>query len=71
MKQPWQLGYCKRQNFREDLISRILRIEYDSRKIGPANNSGYVNITEASFDSRKLEPANNFKLSALARFAEM
>ncbi|MDD9362725.1 MAG: hypothetical protein PV344_07375 [Anaplasma sp.] len=29
--------YCKRLNFREDLISRTA---YDSRKIGPANNSG-------------------------------
>ncbi|MDD9362213.1 MAG: hypothetical protein PV344_04725, partial [Anaplasma sp.] len=29
--------YCKRQNFCEDLFSRISRIACDSRKIGPAN----------------------------------
>ncbi|MDD9362450.1 MAG: hypothetical protein PV344_05960, partial [Anaplasma sp.] len=60
--------YCKRLNFCEDLIL----IAYDSRKIGPANNSGNnVNTTEATFDLGKLEPANNLKFPALSRFAKI
>ncbi|MDD9363065.1 MAG: hypothetical protein PV344_09095 [Anaplasma sp.] len=49
-----------------------MRITYDSRKIGPANNSGNnANTTKATFDSRKLEPANNLKFPALCRFAKI
>ncbi|MDD9362050.1 MAG: hypothetical protein PV344_03895 [Anaplasma sp.] len=61
--------YCKRLNFREDLIfaNRLPFAKNKSRE----RFGQYVNTTEATFDSRKLEPANNFKIPALARFAKI
>ncbi|MDD9362272.1 MAG: hypothetical protein PV344_05025 [Anaplasma sp.] len=64
--------YCKRLNFREDLISanfvnRLRFAKNRSRK----QFGQYLNTTEATFDSRKLEPANNFKFSALDRLAKI
>ncbi|MDD9362119.1 MAG: hypothetical protein PV344_04255 [Anaplasma sp.] len=64
--------YCKRLNFREDLIfanfaNRLLFAKNRSRE----QFDRYVNTMEATFDSQKLEPANNFKFSALARFAKI
>ncbi|MDD9362543.1 MAG: hypothetical protein PV344_06445 [Anaplasma sp.] len=51
--------YCKRLNFREDLIFAN-RLRFAKNK--SCEQSGqYVNTTEATFDSRKLEPANHFK----------
>ncbi|MDD9362027.1 MAG: hypothetical protein PV344_03780 [Anaplasma sp.] len=64
--------YCKRLNFREDLIFANF-----ANHLRFANNKTreqfgqYVNTTEATFDSRKLIPANNFKFLALARFAKI
>ncbi|MDD9362734.1 MAG: hypothetical protein PV344_07420, partial [Anaplasma sp.] len=59
--------YCKRLNFREDLIfanfANRLRFAKDRFR---EQFEQYVNTTEATFDSRKLEPANIFKFSALA-----
>ncbi|MDD9362342.1 MAG: hypothetical protein PV344_05405 [Anaplasma sp.] len=66
----WQeMKYCKRLNFREELIfaNRVRFAKNRSRE----QFGQYVNTTEATFDSRKLEPANNFKFSALARFAKI
>ncbi|MDD9361966.1 MAG: hypothetical protein PV344_03475, partial [Anaplasma sp.] len=65
-------AYCKRLNFREDLIfanfaNRLRFAKNRSRK----QFGQYVNATEGTFDSRKLKPANNFKFSALARFAKI
>ncbi|MDD9361959.1 MAG: hypothetical protein PV344_03440 [Anaplasma sp.] len=37
---PRVFVYCKRLNFREDLIFAIFANRLHSRKIGPANNSG-------------------------------
>ncbi|MDD9362939.1 MAG: hypothetical protein PV344_08455, partial [Anaplasma sp.] len=64
--------YCKRLNFREDLIfvnfaNCVLFAKNKSRE----QFGQYVNTTEATFDSQKLEPANNCKFSALARFAKI
>ncbi|MDD9362191.1 MAG: hypothetical protein PV344_04615 [Anaplasma sp.] len=61
--------YCKRLNFRDDLIfaNRLRFAKNRSRE----QFGQYINITEATFDSRKLEPANNLKCSALARFAKI
>ncbi|MDD9362357.1 MAG: hypothetical protein PV344_05485, partial [Anaplasma sp.] len=61
LRPEWNGIYCKRLNFREDLILHRSREQFGH----------YVNTTEATFDSRKLEPANNFKISALARFAKI
>ncbi|MDD9362656.1 MAG: hypothetical protein PV344_07020, partial [Anaplasma sp.] len=64
-------AYCKRPNFREDLIftnfaNRLQFAKNRSRK----QFGQYVNTTGATLDSRKLGPANNSKFSALARFAK-
>ncbi|MDD9362098.1 MAG: hypothetical protein PV344_04145, partial [Anaplasma sp.] len=66
------IEYCKRLNFREDLIfasfaSRLRFAKNRSRE----QYKQYVNTTEVTFDSRKLEPANNSKFPALARFAKI
>ncbi|MDD9361982.1 MAG: hypothetical protein PV344_03555 [Anaplasma sp.] len=64
--------YCKRLNFREDLIFATFANCLRFAKNRSREQFGqYVNTTEATFDSRKLEPANNFKFSALARFAKI
>ncbi|MDD9362344.1 MAG: hypothetical protein PV344_05415, partial [Anaplasma sp.] len=50
-------NYCKRLNFREDLIfANRLRF---SKNRSREQFGQSVNTTEATFDSRKLEPANN------------
>ncbi|MDD9362264.1 MAG: hypothetical protein PV344_04985 [Anaplasma sp.] len=61
--------YCKRLNFREDLIfaNRLRFAKNRSRE----QFGQYVNTTAAMSDLRKLEPANNFKFSTLARFAKI
>ncbi|MDD9362974.1 MAG: hypothetical protein PV344_08635 [Anaplasma sp.] len=56
-------NYCKRLNFREDLIFAKNRSREQFWQ--------HVNATKTTFDSRKLEPAYNFKFSALARFAKI
>ncbi|MDD9362109.1 MAG: hypothetical protein PV344_04205, partial [Anaplasma sp.] len=64
--------YCKRLNFREDLIFANFAYRLRFAKNRSREQFGqYVNTTEARFDSRKLEPANNFKFSALVRFGEI
>ncbi|MDD9362928.1 MAG: hypothetical protein PV344_08400 [Anaplasma sp.] len=64
--------YCKRLNFREDLIFADFANRLRFAKNRSREQFGQcVNTTEATFDSRKLEPANNFKFSALARFAKI
>ncbi|MDD9362635.1 MAG: hypothetical protein PV344_06915, partial [Anaplasma sp.] len=64
--------YCKRPNFREDLIfvNFVNRVRFAKNR-SREQFGQYVNGTEATFDSRKLEPANNFEFSALARFAKI
>ncbi|MDD9362297.1 MAG: hypothetical protein PV344_05155 [Anaplasma sp.] len=59
--------YCKRLNFREDLIlaNFVDRLRFAKNR-SREQFVQYVNITEATFDPRKLEPANNLKFSALA-----
>ncbi|MDD9362226.1 MAG: hypothetical protein PV344_04795 [Anaplasma sp.] len=61
-----QMFYCKRLNFREDLIFANFAKNGSREQFGQ-----YVNTTEATFDLRKSEPANNFKFSALVRFAKI
>ncbi|MDD9362575.1 MAG: hypothetical protein PV344_06610, partial [Anaplasma sp.] len=53
--------YCKRLNFREDLIfvNFANRLRFAKNRFREQFGQ-YVNTTEATFDSRKLEPANNF-----------
>ncbi|MDD9361902.1 MAG: hypothetical protein PV344_03140 [Anaplasma sp.] len=64
--------YCKRLNFREDLIFATFANHLRFAKNRSCERFGqYVNTTEATFDSRKLEPVNNLKFSALARFAKI
>ncbi|MDD9362074.1 MAG: hypothetical protein PV344_04020 [Anaplasma sp.] len=62
-------NYCKRLNFREDLIfaNRVWFAKNRSHE----QFGQYVNTTEVTFDSRKLGPVNNFKFLALARFAKI
>ncbi|MDD9362872.1 MAG: hypothetical protein PV344_08120 [Anaplasma sp.] len=68
MKLP-RIIYCKRLNFREDLIfANHLRFAKNRSR---EQFGQYFNTTETTFDSRKLEPANNFKFSASARFAKI
>ncbi|MDD9362056.1 MAG: hypothetical protein PV344_03925 [Anaplasma sp.] len=62
----YNMKYCKRLNFREDLIFANFANRRSREQFGQ-----YVNATEATFDSRKLEPANNFRFSALARSAKI
>ncbi|MDD9362105.1 MAG: hypothetical protein PV344_04185 [Anaplasma sp.] len=64
--------YCKRLNFRKDLIFANFanRLRF-AKKRSRVQFGQYVNTTEATFDSRKLEPANNFKFPALALFAKI
>ncbi|MDD9362769.1 MAG: hypothetical protein PV344_07595, partial [Anaplasma sp.] len=65
-------AYCKRLNFREDLISANFA---NCRRFAKNRFSEQfrqcVNTTEATFDSQKLEPAKNFKFSALDRVAKI
>ncbi|MDD9362035.1 MAG: hypothetical protein PV344_03820, partial [Anaplasma sp.] len=62
-------AYCKRLNFRENLIFvNCLRF---AKNRSHEQFGQYVNATEATFASQKLEPANTFKFSALARFAKI
>ncbi|MDD9362326.1 MAG: hypothetical protein PV344_05320 [Anaplasma sp.] len=64
--------YCKRLNFREDLIFANFANRLRLTKNRSHEQFGqYVNTTEATFHSRKLDPANNFKFSAVARFAKI
>ncbi|MDD9361968.1 MAG: hypothetical protein PV344_03485 [Anaplasma sp.] len=64
--------YCKRLNFREDLIFANFANCLQFGKNRSSEQFGqYVNTMEATFDSRKLEHANNFKFAALARFAKI
>ncbi|MDD9362217.1 MAG: hypothetical protein PV344_04745 [Anaplasma sp.] len=52
--------YCKRQNFREDLIFGDFANHLRFAKNRTHEQFGqYVKTTEATFDLRKLEPANN------------
>ncbi|MDD9361972.1 MAG: hypothetical protein PV344_03505 [Anaplasma sp.] len=54
--------YCKRLNFRVDLIFANFANRLRFVKNWSGEQFGqYVNTTEATFDSQKLEPANNFK----------
>ncbi|MDD9362014.1 MAG: hypothetical protein PV344_03715 [Anaplasma sp.] len=64
--------YCKRLNFREDLISANFanRLRFTKNRSREQFRQ-YVNTTEATFHSQKLDTANNFKFSALARFAKI
>ncbi|MDD9362113.1 MAG: hypothetical protein PV344_04225 [Anaplasma sp.] len=72
MVEYFQIEYCKRLNFHEDLIfanfANSLRFAKNRSR---EQFRQYVNTTEATFDLRKLEPANNFKFTALARFAKI
>ncbi|MDD9361996.1 MAG: hypothetical protein PV344_03625 [Anaplasma sp.] len=64
--------YCKRLNFREDLIFANFANRLQFAKNRSREQFGhYVNTTEATFDSKNLEPANNFTFSALAHFAKI
>ncbi|MDD9362120.1 MAG: hypothetical protein PV344_04260 [Anaplasma sp.] len=64
--------YCKRLNFREDLIfanfANRLRFAKNRSRV---QFGQYVNTTKATFDSRKFKLANNLKCSALVRFAKI
>ncbi|MDD9362727.1 MAG: hypothetical protein PV344_07385, partial [Anaplasma sp.] len=52
--------YCKRLNFREDLIFANFANRLRFAKNKSREQFGqYINTTEATFDSRKLEPPNN------------
>ncbi|MDD9362733.1 MAG: hypothetical protein PV344_07415 [Anaplasma sp.] len=52
--------YCKRLNFRVDLIFANFANRLRFAKNRSREQFGqYANTTEATFDSRKLEPANN------------
>ncbi|MDD9362231.1 MAG: hypothetical protein PV344_04820 [Anaplasma sp.] len=66
------MKYCKRLNFREDLIfanfANCLRFAKNRSR---EQFGQYVNTKEATLNSRKLEPANNLKFSALAQFAKI
>ncbi|MDD9362235.1 MAG: hypothetical protein PV344_04840 [Anaplasma sp.] len=64
--------YCKRLNFREDLIfaNFVDRLQFAKNR-SLEQFGQYVNTTEGTFDSRKLEPAYNSKFSALAQFAKI
>ncbi|MDD9362112.1 MAG: hypothetical protein PV344_04220 [Anaplasma sp.] len=65
-------NYCKRLNFRVNLIFANFANRLRFTKNRSCEQFGqYVNTTEATFDSRKLEPANNSKFSALARLAKI
>ncbi|MDD9361974.1 MAG: hypothetical protein PV344_03515 [Anaplasma sp.] len=66
------IQYCKRLNFREDLIFANFANRLQFAKNRPREQFGhYGNTTEATFHLRKLEPANNFKFPALVRFAKI
>ncbi|MDD9362083.1 MAG: hypothetical protein PV344_04065, partial [Anaplasma sp.] len=65
-------NYCKRLNFRDDLIIANFANRLRFAKNRSREQLGqYVNTTEATFNSRKLEPANNLKFPALVRFAKI
>ncbi|MDD9362535.1 MAG: hypothetical protein PV344_06405, partial [Anaplasma sp.] len=59
--------YCKRLNFREDLIfanfPNLANCLQFAKNRSHEQFVQYVNTTEPAFDSRKLEPANNLTFS--------
>ncbi|MDD9362300.1 MAG: hypothetical protein PV344_05180, partial [Anaplasma sp.] len=64
--------YCKRLNFRGDLIFANFANRLRFAKNRSREQFGQcANTTVPTFDSRKLEPANNFKFIALAQFAKI
>ncbi|MDD9362757.1 MAG: hypothetical protein PV344_07535 [Anaplasma sp.] len=59
--------YCKRLNFREDLIFANFATRLQLARNRSREQFGqYINTMETTFNSRKLEPANN-----LARLAKI
>ncbi|MDD9362311.1 MAG: hypothetical protein PV344_05240, partial [Anaplasma sp.] len=64
-----QYEYCKRLNFRENLIFANLLLFAKNRSRIQFRH--YVNTMEATFDLLKLGPANNFIFLALAQFTKI